>query len=55
MCPHAPWEGSCLQNYATHDQELAALVFALKFRRHYLYGEQFEVDTDHKSLKYMFF
>ena len=31
------------QNYPTHDLELAAIVFALKIWRHYLYGEQFEV------------
>ena len=29
------------QNYPTHDLELAAIVFALKIWRHYLYGEQF--------------
>ena len=27
------------QNYPTHDSELAAIVFALKIWRHYLYGE----------------
>ena len=27
------------QNYPTHDLELAAVVFALKILRHYLYGE----------------
>ena len=42
------------QNYATHDLELAAVVFALKIWRHYLYGAQFEVFTDHQSLKYIF-
>ena len=42
------------QNYPTHDMELAAIVFALKIWRHYLYGEQFEVFSDHKSLKYIF-
>ena len=42
------------QNYLTHDLELAAIVFALKIWRHYLYGEQFEVFLDHKSLKYIF-
>lgn len=42
------------RNYPTHDLELAAVVFALKIWRHYLYGEQFEVYTDHKSLKYIF-
>ena len=34
--------------------ELAAVVFSLKIWRHYLYGEQFEVFSDHKSLKYIF-
>ena len=42
------------QNYPTHDMELAAIVFALKACRHYLYGEQFEVFSDHKSLQYKF-
>ncbi|XXG82456.1 hypothetical protein AAC387_Pa10g0402 [Persea americana] len=42
------------QNYPTHDLELAAVVFALKIWRHYLYGEKFEVMTDHQSLKYIF-
>ena len=38
----------------THDMELAAIVFALKIQRHYLYGEQFEVFSNHKILKYIF-
>ncbi|RVW65005.1 Retrovirus-related Pol polyprotein from transposon 17.6 [Vitis vinifera] len=42
------------QNYPTHDLKLAAIVFALKLWRHYLYGEIFEVFSDHKSLKYIF-
>ncbi|XP_057479179.1 uncharacterized protein LOC130766528 [Actinidia eriantha] len=42
------------QNYPTHDLELAAVIFALKSWRHYLYGERFEVFSDHKSLKYLF-
>ena len=42
------------QNYLTHDLELAAIVFALNIWCHYLYGEQFEVFSDHKSLKYIF-
>ena len=42
------------QNYPTHDMELAAVVFALKIWLHYLYDEEFEVYSDHKSLKYIF-
>ena len=34
--------------------ELAAIVFALKIWRYCLYGEQFEVYSDHKSLRYIF-
>ncbi|KAK8655193.1 hypothetical protein V6N13_107783 [Hibiscus sabdariffa] len=40
-------------NYPTHDLELAAVVFALKIWRHYLYGERCYIYTDHKSLKYL--
>ena len=42
------------KKYATHDLELATVVFALKLWRHYLYGERFEVHTDHKILQYLF-
>ena len=42
------------QNYPTHDLELAAVVFALKIWRHYLYGATCKLFTDHKSLKYIF-
>ena len=42
------------QNYLTHDLELAAIVFSLKIWRYYLYGYQFEVFSDHNSLKYIF-
>ena len=41
------------KNYPTHDLELAAIVFALKNWRHYLYGEKCFIYTDHKSLKYL--
>ena len=34
--------------------ELAVVVFALKIWRYYLYGEEFEVYSDHKSMKYIF-
>ncbi|GKB53714.1 reverse transcriptase [Tanacetum coccineum] len=36
-------------NYLTHDLELAAVVFALKIWRHYLYGEACDIFTDHKK------
>jgi ribonuclease HI len=42
------------KNYPTHDLELAAVVYALKIWRHYLYGEKCEIHTDHQSLKYFF-
>ena len=42
------------RNYPTHDLELAAIVFALKQWRHYLYGVKCEVYTDHRSLQYVF-
>ena len=42
------------RNYPTHDLELAAVVFALKKWRHYLYGVKCEVYTNHRSLQYVF-
>ena len=42
------------KNYPTHDLELAAVVFALKIWRHYLYGVHCKIFTDHQSLKYFF-
>ncbi|KAA0057155.1 reverse transcriptase [Cucumis melo var. makuwa] len=42
------------QNYPTHDLEFAAVVFALKIWRHYLYGEKIHIFTHHKSQKYFF-
>ncbi|KAK1406306.1 hypothetical protein QVD17_41599 [Tagetes erecta] len=41
------------RNYTTHDLELGAVVFALKIWRHYLYGTQCVVFTDHKSLQHI--
>jgi hypothetical protein len=40
-------------NYPVHDLELAVVVFALRVWRHYLYGTQVQIFTDHKSLKYL--
>ncbi|GJY49807.1 putative reverse transcriptase domain-containing protein, partial [Tanacetum coccineum] len=42
------------KNYTTHDLELGAVVFALKIRRHYLYGTKSVIYTDHKSLHHIF-
>ncbi|GJZ18839.1 putative reverse transcriptase domain-containing protein [Tanacetum coccineum] len=39
------------ENYTTHDLELGAVVFALKFWRHYVYGTKCTVFTDYKSLQ----
>ena len=41
------------KNYPTHDLELAAIVFAMKIWRRYLYGEKCFIYTDHKRLKYL--
>ena len=41
------------KNYPTHDLELAAILFALKIWRHYLYREKCFIYTNHKSLKYL--
>ncbi|KAL0331691.1 UNVERIFIED_CONTAM: Transposon Ty3-I Gag-Pol polyprotein [Sesamum angustifolium] len=40
-------------NYPTHELELAAVVYALKIWRHYLYGETFQIFIDKKSLNYI--
>lgn len=39
--------------YAVHEQELLAIIIALKAWKHYLHGAQFVVQTDHKSLEYL--
>nr|KYP56056.1 Retrovirus-related Pol polyprotein from transposon 17.6 [Cajanus cajan] len=42
------------KNYPTHDLKLATMMFALKTRRHYLYGAKFNIFSDHKNLKYLY-
>lgn len=42
------------RNYLTHDLELTTIIFALKIWCHYLFGQTFEIYTDHKILKYIF-
>ena len=40
------------RNYPVHEQELLAIVHALREWRHYLHGAPFEIVTDHMSLKH---
>ncbi len=40
------------RNYPVHEQELLAIILALREWRHYLHGTSFEVVTDHMSLKH---
>lgn len=41
------------RNYPVHEQELLAVILALREWRHYLHGQRFKVITDHHSLKYL--
>lgn len=40
-------------NYPTHDLELAAIVHALVYWRHFLLGHRFELHSNHRSLQYI--
>ena len=42
------------KKYQIHDLELAAVLFALKILRHYLYDVHCDIYTNHKNLKYIF-
>jgi hypothetical protein len=42
------------ENYATHDLELLAIVYALRVWRHYLIGRKFELKTNHCGLQHIF-
>jgi hypothetical protein len=42
------------ENYATHDLELLAIVYALKVWKHYLVGQKFELKTSHCGLQHIF-
>lgn len=42
------------KNYPNHDLELVAMVFVQKLWRHYLYGINCEVLTDHHNPQYIF-
>jgi hypothetical protein len=41
------------RSYAVHEQELLAVICALKEWRHYLHGTKFHIITDHQSLRYL--
>lgn len=42
------------RRWPTHEQELFAVVHALQTWKHYLWGAQFKVYTDHRSLLYLY-
>jgi hypothetical protein len=42
------------ENYAMHDLELLAIIYALKVWRHYLVGQKFELKTDHCGIQHLF-
>jgi len=41
------------QNYATIEQELLSILFALSKFNHYIYGHQISVYSDHRALKWL--
>jgi hypothetical protein len=42
------------KNYVMHDLELLAIVYALRFGRHYLIGQKFKLKIDHYGLQHIF-
>lgn len=41
------------KKYPVHEQELLAVILALREWRHHLYGTKFRIQTDHQSLTYL--
>ena len=44
---------SAQRNYSVYDKELRAVISALKHWKHFLYGRDFVVKTDHQALKWL--
>jgi hypothetical protein len=42
------------RNYSTHNLELGTIFEALKMKRHYFMGRNFELRIVHSGLKYLF-
>ena len=40
-------------NYPIHERELLSLIYALRTWKHYLYGQEFDAFTDHRSLVHL--
>ena len=40
-------------NYPIHYLEMTTVIFGLKIQKNYLYGEKYEIYTNHKSLQYI--
>jgi hypothetical protein len=42
------------ENYVMQDLDLLAIIYSLKVWRHYLFGQKFELKTDHCGLQHIF-
>ena len=44
---------SAKRNYSVYDRELLTVIHALKHWKHFLYGRNFVVRTDHQALRWL--